>query len=110
MSTDVSFAVPSGARPQDPPELLRARQLHRRLGGALYDLGLAERVPTGWVTPACSGWYFSPVNLPQANRFVVALEDLAVVLQAAGLDERLRSGAIPGPGQQQFSFGGGAHA
>jgi hypothetical protein len=108
MSTTTGIVVPTDAPREVPPELLRARLLGRRLNGALWDLGLVEKVPTSWVTPACSGWYFSPFTHHQANKLVVALEDLAVFLQEAGLEDHLRAGAFPGPGQQAFDFGGGA--
>ena len=115
MSTDISFAVSTDVSPkvfpesqQVPPELFRARQLRRRLNGALYDLGLIEKVPAAWVTPVCSGWYWSPFTHHQANKLVVALEDLTVVLEKAGLQQHLRAGAHPGSGQQAFDFGGSA--
>jgi hypothetical protein len=109
MSTTRGFAVPADISRGVPPELLRARLLGRRLNGALYDLGLIEQVPTGWVTPACSGWYFAPFTHHQANKLVVALEDLTVVLEEAGLEDHLRAGAFPGPGQLAFSLGGCAN-
>ena len=106
MSTDISLAV-STDNPKDvPPDLLWSRLLSRRLNGALYDLGLLERLPSNWVTPVCSGWYFSPFTHHQAGKLVVALEDLAVVLERAGQADYRRAGAFPGPGQQAFDFGG----
>lgn len=108
MTTTLGPTVPTDAPREVPPELFRARQLHRRLNGALWDLGLIEKVPTGWVTPACSGWYFSPFTHHQADKLVVALEDLWVVLEAAGQADYLRAGAHPGSGQQAFDLGGSA--
>ena len=105
MSTDISFAVSANTPRDVPPELLRARFLNRRFNGALYDLGLLERLPSSWVTPVCSGWYFSPFIHHQADKLVVALEDLAVVLERAGQADYRRAGAFPGPGQQAFDFG-----
>ena len=110
MSPTPGIAVPTDTHRAVPPELFRARQLRRRLNGAFWDLGLAETVPTGWVTPVCSGWYFSPFTHHQANKLVVALEDLTVVLEEAGLEDHLRAGASPGPGQLAFDLGDGAHA
>ena len=105
MSTDTSFAVSANTPRDVPPELLRARLLNRRFNGALYDLGLLERLSSNWVTPVCSGWYFSPLTHHQADKLVVALEDLAVVLERAGQADYRRAGAFPGPGQQAFDFG-----
>src|SRR5665213_1654589 len=105
MSTALGIAVPADVPRKVPPELQRARQLRRRLNGSLYDLGLIEKVPTGWVIPVCSGWYFSPFTHLQANKLVVALEDLTVVLEEAGLEEHLRKGTNPGPGQHAFPLG-----
>ena len=76
------------------------------MNGALYDLGLLERLPSNWVTPVCSGWYFSPFTRHQADKLVTALEGLAVVLERAGQADYRRAGAFPGPGQQAFDFGG----
>ena len=106
MSTDISFAVSANTPRDVPPELLRARFLNRRFNGALNDLGLLERLSSNWVTPVCSGWYFSPFSHHQADKLVVALEDLAVVLERAGQADYRSAGAFPGPGQQAFDFGG----
>ena len=108
MSNTPGVAVPKDVLREVPPELFLARQLRRRLNGAFWDLGLTEKVPTDWVTPVCSGWYFAPFTYHQANRLVVALEDLTVILEEAGLEDHLRAGAFPGAGQQSFSFGGSA--
>jgi hypothetical protein len=108
MSKPLGLAVSTDIPREVPSELCRSRQLHRRLNGALWDLGLIGKVPTGWVTPACSGWYFSPFTHHQADKLVVALEDLWVVLEASGQADSLRAGAHPGPGQQAFDFGGSA--
>ena len=105
MSTDISIAVSADSSRGVPPELLRSRLLNRRLNGALYDLGLLERLPSNWVTPVCSGWYFSPFTHHQADKLVTALEDLAHVLERAGHADYLRAGAFPGPGQQAFPLG-----
>jgi hypothetical protein len=105
MSSTSGIDVLSDITRTVPSELLRARLLQGRLNGALSDLGLAENLPTGWVTSACSGWYFSPFNHHQASKLVVALEEFTAVLDGAGLEKHLRAGASPGPGQQAFQFG-----
>jgi len=105
MSTDIGFAVSADTSRDVPLELLRSRLLNRRLNGALYDLGFIEQVPAGLVTPVCSGWYFNPFTHHQATKLVAALEDLAVVLEAAGQADYLRTGAFPGPGKQAFPLG-----
>ena len=105
MSTDIRFAVSADTSGDVPTELFRSRLLNRRLNGALYDLGLRERLPSNWVTPVCSGWYFSPFTHHQADKLVVALEGLAVVLEGAGQADYLRARAFPGRGQQAFPLG-----
>jgi hypothetical protein len=118
MSSRPGTAVRTDVIRTIPPDLHRARLLQGRLDEALSGLGLGGSVPSRWVTPACSGWYFSPFNHHQAGRLVTALEELVTRLHEVGVDEAgegaaavdqdLRTGSCPGPDQQTFEFGSAA--
>ena len=108
MSTTFDLAVPESRTRDTPPELEQARLLRSRLLAALRVLGVDDAVPSGWVTPVCSGWYFSPFTHHQARRLVTALEGLGASGSTAD-DDRCRPvtgpGPGPGPGQLTFAFG-----
>jgi hypothetical protein len=56
----------------------RAEHLVRRMTVALRDLGLDRCIPDGWPHPIPSGVAFRSLSYGQANRLVVALEQLGL--------------------------------
>jgi hypothetical protein len=62
----------------------RASHLARRLQIALFDLGLDQIVPDGWISPTSDGVAFNLLTLRQADRLVRALEDVALDYEAQG--------------------------
>lgn len=52
--------------------------LARRLDRVINDLGLMPHVPTGWVRAQADGLTFGYLTIIQADKFVLAIEDLAL--------------------------------
>lgn len=52
--------------------------LARRLNLALHDLELVQHVPSGWVQVTPGGLSFASLNVREADKFVLAIEDLAL--------------------------------
>ena len=62
---------------QDPTKTT-AWYLARRLHLALHDLGLLDHFPSDWVQPSLDGLSFRPLSVHEADRLVLAVEDLAL--------------------------------
>ena len=52
--------------------------LARRLDRVINDLGLMPHVPAGWVQAQVDGLAFRCLTIVQADKFVLAVEDLAL--------------------------------
>ena len=72
----------------------RAEHLIRRLNLVLFDLGLDQTVPTGWVVPTGEGLAFGLLPLRRADQLICRLEDVV----------RGRPSGSFGPGPDQRSF------
>jgi hypothetical protein len=59
------------------PELKTSHYLARRLLLAFHDLGLIESVPNGWLQPGPDGLAFGALSVREADKLVLAIEDLA---------------------------------
>jgi hypothetical protein len=75
----------------NPPKRTTADYLARRLLLAFQDLGIACEIPIGWVRAESGGLVFGNLTEAQADKLVLAVEDLALGHQAAV--------ASPGPNQ-----------
>lgn len=51
--------------------------LARRLHFVLHDLGLREHLPSDWLRPGPEGLSFASLSLREADKLVLAVEDLA---------------------------------
>jgi len=52
----------------------RAHHLAKRLRLVLFDLGLSESLPKGWITPTAEGVGFNQLSLKQTESLVRTLE------------------------------------
>ena len=91
------MAIPGTVTPRVPIATHSARQqdqgdhLARRLVRALFDLGLDQVLPGGWVSSSCEGLTFGQLTLRQADRLILVLEDVAAEYEPESPE--------PGPGQ-----------
>jgi hypothetical protein len=78
-------------RISNPPKRTTAHYLARRLLRAFHDLGIAREIPTGWVRAESDGLVFGNLTVSQADKLVLAVEDLALCRRSFPAD--------PGPNQ-----------
>lgn len=74
--------------------------LARRLGRALFDLGLDAHL-AGWISPTASGLAFAELPVRCADRLVAVLEDLGSG-SGSGSGRAAAGGRLPG--QLSFAF------
>jgi hypothetical protein len=69
-------AVITRITPQDSTKTT-AHYLARRLQVVLNDLGLLEHLPSDWLQPGPDGLSFGSISVREADKFVLAVEDVA---------------------------------
>jgi hypothetical protein len=74
--SQTSNAVIRPITPQDSTKTT-AHYLGRRLHLALHHLGVLQHVPSGWVQVTPGGLSFASLSVREADKFVLAVEDLA---------------------------------
>lgn len=71
------------------PSNTTTHYLARRLVLAFRDLGFREQIPSDWIQPCADGIAFRSLNLRDADKLVLAFEDL---VRGRGLGRRVIAG------------------
>jgi hypothetical protein len=66
------------------PTMTTAHYLARRLHLVFHDLGLLEHIPSDWLQPSPEGLSFRSLSVSEADKFVLAVEDVAYGYKGQG--------------------------